>query len=604
MNSILQIFYSVFSGVTLSLGIPNEFLQFGSPVLAFIAISLYYIAIKNSKSYRQAFFNGAFQTFSTHICSSFWLANFKDFALLTLGGTAFGTFFLGGFFGLYFYLPNASFKDTRLSRLKLSKNISETAVFRIFYFTTVYVIYEWCKSTGFLGYPWGTIPDAMYKWPIFMQIADITGTYGITFITVLLNCILVETVNHLYDLPYIPKIQLKLKHMQEVRSSWLIFASLAILAFLYGNIQYYKERTPIKTITSIIVQQNGDPWAYGVDTDNILMSEKLTTEAKEKLLAEGKEPQMVVWSEGTLVTPFPMGKFQYKSQPSDNPLIPFIKDLQVPFITGGSYAELTEYKDNDFYRYYNAALVFDKEGAFRGHYSKLHLVPFAEALPGSEIPAVRELLMKLVGISSGWSKGENLPLFEIPCTWVDGPKKPFINTLNLALPENIYEEKLKNKAFAKISTPICFDDSFTDVIRPMFNNGAELFVNITDDSWSRKKSSEYQHFVVASYRSIEYRTTMIRSTNGGYTVVLDPSGKVIADLPLFEPGAISYDVPIYDHCPTIYSKLGNWLPYALVWIFIVYVIISRLNFKKSDYIPSERKLKNPRPKKITASEEF
>ncbi|MCR5187597.1 MAG: hypothetical protein K6C97_01585, partial [Treponema sp.] len=139
--------------------------------------------------------------------------------------------------------------------------------------------------------------------------------------------------------------------------------------------------------------------------------------------------------------------------------------------------------------------------------------------------------------------------------------------------------------------PICFDDSFTDIMRPMFLNGAELFVNITDDSWSLKKSSEYQHFVIASYRAIEYRTTLIRSTNAGYSVVVDPAGKILADMPLFQAQAMSCEVPIYEHKMTCYARFGNWLPYLLVTLFALYLIYAFLMFEKTDFVPSERKIK-------------
>ena len=54
------------------------------------------------------------------------------------------------------------------------------------------MLYEWVKSSGFLGYPWGTVSSAMHEWPVLMQLASITGTYGITFLILLLNCLLAE----------------------------------------------------------------------------------------------------------------------------------------------------------------------------------------------------------------------------------------------------------------------------------------------------------------------------------------------------------------------------------------------------------------------------
>ncbi|MBQ4331082.1 MAG: apolipoprotein N-acyltransferase, partial [Spirochaetaceae bacterium] len=90
--------------------------------------------------------------------------------------------------------------------------------------------------------------------------------------------------------------------------------------------------------------------------------------------------------------------------------------------------------------------------------------------------------------------------------------------------------------------------------------GSEVFVNITNDSWSMTNSAEYQHFAIASYRAIEYRTTLIRSTNSGYSVVVDPRGMVIADMPLFEAASRYTSVPVYQRTTTVYSMVGDWVP--------------------------------------------
>ena len=128
-------------------------------------------------------------------------------------------------------------------------------------------------------------------------------------------------------------------------------------------------------------------------------------------------------------------------------------------------------------------------------------------------------------------------------------------------------------------------------MRPLFLNGTELFVNITDDSWSLKKSSEIQHFVIASYRAIEYRTTLVRSANAGYSVVVSPSGKVIADLPLFEEAALDFDIPVYKRVMTTYARFGNWLPYLCLIFFAACSVYAWKTFSPYDYIPSERKKK-------------
>lgn len=596
MNSILQVFYSIFSGLLLSVAIPNELLQYGSAFIAFFSVGLFYYAIKQCKSYKVAFLCGFSQTLTTHLLSSFWLANFRDFAIFTLGASALATGIIGGFFGLFLFLPYVNYPNIKINTFKFHKNFSETPCFRIVFFTSIYTVYEWAKSSGFLGYPWGTISSAMYNFPEIMQISDITGTYGITFLVVLFNCIFIELIEHFLTSKLILNISKRTSYFLELRDISIVFIILFALSFFYGNYQYNLTRKPTKLLSTIMIQQNADPWVIYTDEQRILDSEELTRSKIYEYESLNKKPDLIVWSEGTLLYPFPSSKRRYEIYPSECPVIPFIQEIGIPMITGGAFVKPYFFNDEQYNKFYNAALAFDGDGNLRGHYAKLHLVPFAEALPGNDIPFIRELMMKYIGISQGWAKGEQLTYFDVPCSWYDLPINKTTDIININLPYNVYKEYIENIPTVKIATPICFDDAFTDVMRPLFNNGAELFINITDDSWSLKKSSEYQHFVIASYRAIEYRTTMVRVTNAGCTVVVDPSGKIICDLPLFEKAAAGFDVPIYVHRSTIYAIFGNWLPYTLIILFFAFCFYSKKNFKKTDFIASERKNKKKNKK--------
>ena len=586
MALILQVFYSVFSGLMLTLGIPNELFLLGNPFYAFIAIIPYYLAIKNAKNYRQAFLLGFVQTITTHLCSSFWLAYFKDFAIFTLGASAVATGCIGGIMALFTYLPFSRRTEIyrNLSVFCLKKTFYEDSAFRILYFASLYTLYEWVKSSGFIGYPWGTISSAMYRWHSFTQLAAITGTYGITFLTVMFDCIVAEAFCCLNI---------------SVINTAKTFAILFGITLFWGNCEYNMTRIPDKTITTVMVQQNYNPWDLSSDSETIVKSEELTQKKIDELKKLDKTPQLIVWSEGSLQRPFPNAYESYEWEPIEYPLIDFLKDMSVPFLTGGIYRKTTdievETKNNDgsttiefepYNQYYNIAAVFDSKANFRGYYGKLHLVPFAESIPGIDNPVIKKIFRKVVGISAGWTQGEQLTYFEIPCNYYSEPTVPRVNNINISIPYSIAEQY--KQPLVRICAPICFDDAFTDVIRPLFLNGAELFVNLTDDSWSLKKSSEYQHFCIASYRAIEYRTTLVRSTNAGYSVVLDPAGKILADQPLFEDSAIAYDVPVYKRVITPYARFGNWLPYSCIVVFVLVSIFMACSLNMYDSIPSER----------------
>ena len=592
MELILQvIFSSVFSGFMLSAAIPNEFYLFGCPVFTLFAFIPLYLIFNKIKDFKQAFTAFFIQTLTTHLVSSFWLAYFKDFAIFTLGASALGTACIGGAFGLYFYLPYySSTSKNKLNENAFKLQLFQAPCFRILYFAAIYTLYEWTKSSGFLGYPWGTVSSAMYKWPLLMQTASITGTYGITFVIVMFNAVAAEFLMLYYGNNSLQTT----KYNQTVQTAKLL-GMLLVLMLVHGIAQYDKVRKPVKELTAIMVQQNSNPWDEDSDEKSILVSQRLTKEKITELEMQNRNADLVIWSEGCLHKGFPGGESYYEWFPPEKSLVDFVKEIDVPCIFGGSVIRNRKITNNgkkvNRKEYFNSALLFDTDGKYRGYYPKNHLVPFAEALPFMEVPAIHAFMEKVVGISAGWTPGDQYVFFEVPCRVTEHFKLP--ETKDIDLNKTYSQQKLEERTphTVKIATPICFDDAFTDIMRPLFLNGCELFVNITDDSWSLKKSSEIQHFVIASYRSIEYRTTMIRSANAGYSVVVDPVGRVIADQPLFEESSLVYDVPVYEHKMTTYARFGNWLPYLCIVIFVLCSLYAWFIFEEWDYIPSERKIK-------------
>lgn len=594
MDLILQVFYSVFSGLILSVAIPNEIYLLGNPYLTLIAIIPLYLAFNLSKNYRQAFICFAVQTITTHLGSSFWLAYFKNYAYFTLGASALGTGFIGGFLGLLAYLPFSTSKShNRLNAYSFDYRFMDSAVFKAFYFAMIYTLYEWVKSNGFLGYPWGTVSSAVFKWPHLMQLAAITGTYGITFLIVLFNCIAAQFLIYFFDFRSRRLIRWEL--IQEI----LLFGALLLPSMIYGFREYNRERIPQKILTTILVQQNFDPWKQTDDEKTIIASEKLTVEQLDKLAEQNRKPDLVVWSEGCLRFPFPNSFDYYNYAPIGNALFPFLRNNNIRLLAGAPWIKNLENRI-----LLNSAILFDEKGLIRGHYGKNHLVPFAEVIPFREYPAIRKVITSIVGISAGWTAGDQYTFFDIPCSWYGGRILPENNYVDLSLTYEQQQLEENRQPTVRISTPICFDDSFTDIMRPLFLGGSELFMNITDDSWSETKSSEYQHFVIASYRAIEYRTTLVRSTNSGYSVVLSPAGKILADQPLFIEHAIACDIPVYERIFTTYARFGNWLPATFVFLFFVYCYYMFRTFQFSDYIPSERKLKKKSKHKKNKNSKF
>jgi apolipoprotein N-acyltransferase len=114
------------------------------------------------------------------------------------------------------------------------------------------------------------------------------------------------------------------------------------------------------------------------------------------------------------------------------------------------------------------------------------------------------------------------------------------------------------------STPICFEDSFGYLSREFVRHGAEVIVNLTNDLWSYSEPSAMQHMGMAVFRTVENRRSMVRSTNGGMTTVIDPNGKLLDLYPAFQEGYLTEDVPVYTASSTLYTAWGDWL----AWVFV------------------------------------
>lgn len=531
------IVYEILSALFLTLSIPSQLFQYGSFVFGLFALIPHFMAMEKCRTLRQAFLLCFLQSILTHVLSSFWLAYFKDFAIFTLGASALGTGAIHAMFGYLFFLPK--FLTSRyLTEERPLVSFIKSRPFKAFWYAAVYTVWEFQKSRGFIGYPWGTLPMCAYNLKLITQIVDITGVRGITFLFSLF-----ASSGALFVLD---TIQLDSKSaLKANRNAFSALLVMVIAGTLYGTYQYTKTRTPEKYMNTVMIQQNYDPWKQPDDSITIYDSQRLTLKGMAQLLVQNKKTDLVVWSEGVLHYPFPMGaQSHYRYFPEGSPLIPFLAGTDAVTIIGAPYCHnLEEYK------FSNAAIIFDKNGDYMDYYAKIHLVPFAEHIPYTEYAIVRKLLNRLIGFSVGWVPGDRFKVFSVPLS--DYPLQD-----------------------VKISIPICFEDAYGDIFAGLKKAGTEVFVNITDDSWSLTTSAEYQHFVIAWYRAIEFRTTLLRSTNSGYTIVEDPSGRIQYDLPLFEQTELSCSVPVYKSYLTAYAIAGEWLSHGFLLIILALLLYS------------------------------
>jgi apolipoprotein N-acyltransferase len=534
---------TLLSSVLLPLALPNEFIggaarflgqkpdesfYWGNALLGLICIAPAFYAICRSPSFKVAARLGALFGGVSTALSSFWLMFFQGFSVWTYGGTTLG--YMGYNALLFPFLLGLSRLGPR---------------YRPFLLAIGWTVYEYFKSIGFLGYPWGLVAYPVGDVLPLIQFVDITGVWGLSLLMSLVNALIAEYA-------------LAREHSLaggRALSGWvpLFRRQGAFVLFLIASAMGYgvwRMATPIPAATTanlVLVQQNTDPWGggSGKGAENSLdVNVNLTVEAVKTL---PQKPDLAVWSESSVSS---IGvNLDGTYYPPKNALVPGIQRGGVPVLFGGIVII-----DMDKQAFWNAAVLANQDGTVLDTYGKMHPVPFAESIPFYELAPVRNFFRNVVGIWNPWVSGTRHTVFKVP---------------------------LAAGGTLSFGVPICFEDAFADLCRQYLLDGADLLVNITNDSWSKTWSSEIQHFQVARFRAIENRRVLVRSTNGGVSAIVGPWGEIHARMPFFERTWRSVAVPIYKEASlTPYTRFGDWFPQLLIALVLIVLILNVLPKKK------------------------
>lgn len=176
----------------------------------------------------------------------------------------------------------------------------------------------------------------------------------------------------------------------------------------------------------------------------------------------------------------------------------------------------------------NSAILLNPSGERIFSYDKIHLVPFGEYVP------LRKYLTfagKVIADLGDFTPGTQYTVGRLP----EG----------------------------RFGTFICFEAVFPDGVRRFTAGGAELLINISNDGWFGRSAAPAQHLMMARVRAVENRRWLLRDTNNGYTVSVDPYGRIVAALP--PDVRTQLDAP-YDfrNDMTLYARFGDWWAWCCV----------------------------------------
>ena len=387
-----------------------------------------------------------------------------------------------------------------------------------------WVALEYIRNYLFSGFPWGLIGYSQFNRLHLIQLSDIFGIYGVSFLIALANA----TIFLIFL--YITKSKWKGVRVKKCLAGGSIFVFVLIigLVVIYGTWRIESIDNLISASRSLkvtIVQGNikqlikWDPAFQTATTEKYI---KLSLSAKEK------KPDLVVWPE--TATPF---YFLY-DRPLSEKVQEGIHDTNTNFLIGSPSFVRGE---NNTIEYYNSAYLISPDGRVCGKYDKAHLVPFGEYVPFKKwLPFIGKMVEAVGDFSTG-QKGKTIK-------W---------NNCNLGL-------------------LICYEIIFPELSRAMAKNDSALLVNITNDAWYGRTSAPYQHFSMAVFRAIENRRSLIRAANTGISGFIDPVGRIIDSTPLFQEKVITRSVPII-HKTSIYTGVGDLFAIACLIAMLIFSIL-------------------------------
>ncbi|UCF98433.1 MAG: apolipoprotein N-acyltransferase, partial [Spirochaetaceae bacterium] len=192
-------------------------------------------------------------------------------------------------------------------------------------------------------------------------------------------------------------------------------------------------------------------------------------------------------------------------------------------------------------RNFNSSVLLDDRGEINGFYHKINLVPFSEYFPlnKEKFAGLYEMFQKYD--ISNWGIGDDRRVFQ--------------------------HQKMR------IATPICFEDVFSDHLRCFVLRDVDIILNMSNDYWSLSPVEGRQHGLFSLFRAVENQRPVLRSTSSGYTVYIDAAGQIQSGAP--EPYTEGYAiarVPLPEKRLTIYTRWGDWFPFANLIAILTFVL--------------------------------
>jgi apolipoprotein N-acyltransferase len=362
------------------------------------------------------------------------------------------------------------------------------------------------------GFPWDLLGTAQVDNIPLSRIATITGVYGISFEIALVNTAVAAAF-------LIPR----------ARRNSMLAASLGAALILQAGV-FIKPPAVKGNLGVTLVQSNipilDDPWSLEYLQQTLVELRGLSVRPKQ---SQASTPGLIIWPESP--APFFATDLHLRSTLGE------IARSTDSYIIAGTMGIEHAGDPNRPPDIFNSASLIAPNGAWAQRYDKIHLVPYGEYIPFESLFTFAKTLTKEVS------------------TFARGTKRAPLHEDNV-----------------NIGVFICYESVFPNEVRHFALNGAQVFVNISNDGWFGPTGAPGQHLNMARMRAIENDRWLLRDTNSGITAVIDPYGRILAESPRSQRIALTGAYSLVDGT-TFYTRHGDWFPFLCAIITLTGVVL-------------------------------
>lgn len=408
----------------------------------------------------------------------------------------------------------------------------------------LWVALEMIVGRLFSGFPWLFVGNSQFQLLPLIQIASVTGVYGVSFLVVWVSLALYSAA-------------LAILRQPTMRHAWMSEIALPLIGvvgvFAFGVSRLREPASDSSTLHVTFIQPAIPQtmiWDVSANTNRFRQLMELTTEALESARKAGKPTDLLLWPEAALP--------QF-DEASFVAITNLIRTHRIWMIFGADEVEWRESAPGqDDYDVYNSAFLFDPSGQCAAIYRKRNLVIF-----GEYIPLVRWLpfLKWLTPIGGGFTAGDRVVPFVL------NPVDELSEERTAASSPDSRRQSVRTAAL------ICFEDVFPNLVREYVDEDTDFLVNLTNDGWFGEGAEQWQHAACAVFRAVENSVPLLRCCNNGLTCWIDGRGRmrdILRDKggSIYGTGHVTLEIPLLPsgerRIMTFYNRHGDWFGWCCV----------------------------------------